>query len=130
MKFKFNKLPGNAKTKRALAGLGGSMGIINPLMFDKEVTDKASSHYRDILGARGSAKDPGRSVDKAKDKKMGLAADQASEQQAAAAAAAAAAEEPYKKAQESQKEALKRKGRRASILTSSRGVDGPLGIPG
>jgi hypothetical protein len=52
------------------------------------------------------------------------------EQQAAAAAAAVAEEEPFLKAQESQRNALKRKGRRASILTSSQGAGDPLGIPG
>jgi ribosomal protein L12E/L44/L45/RPP1/RPP2 len=49
---------------------------------------------------------------------------------AAAAAAAAAAEAPFTKSKEAQLEALKRRGRRASILTSSQGAYEPLGIPG
>lgn len=84
----------------------------------------------DVLGARGSLKDPGRSVDQAKDKTMLIATEEVANQKAASAAAAAAAEEPFTKAKESQVQALKRKGRRASILTSSQGVDAPLGLPG
>lgn len=55
----------------------------------------------------------------------------AEEQATAQAQAAKAASEAaiLEKSQESQKAALKRKGRRASILTSSQGTD-PLGIPG
>ena len=84
----------------------------------------------DVLGARGSTKEFGRSVDQAKDKTMLVATEEATNQKAAAAAAAAAAEEPFTKAKESQVQALKRKGRRASILTSTQGVDTPLGLPG
>ena len=83
-----------------------------------------------VLGARGSTKELGRSVDQAKDKSL-LEANIASDaQQKAAAAAAAAAEEPFTKSKESQLQALKRKGRRSSILTSSQGAADPLGIPG
>jgi hypothetical protein len=102
------------KIGAALTGAGGLGAMIDP----------------EVTGARGSAKSLGRSVDQAKDKKIGddLAVEQ--QQQAAAAAAAAAAEEPFTKAQEAQRQALKRKGRRASILTSPQGVGDPLGIPG
>lgn len=93
-------------------------------------TQLAAGLDPDVLGARISTRDIGRSVDQAKDKRMakGLAA--AQQQQADAAAAAAAAEEPFNVAKESQRKALLRKGRRASILTSSQGASDPLGIPG
>lgn len=52
--------------------------------------------------------------------------DKAAAQAAQAADAAAALE----KSQASQRNALKRKGRRAAILTSSQGVVDPLGVPG
>ena len=84
----------------------------------------------DVLGARGSAKDIGRSVDQAKDKKMSDDFAMAQQQKADAAAAAAAAEEPFNVAKESQRKGLLRKGRRSSILTSSQGASDPLGIPG
>lgn len=103
----------------AAFSLGPAFGPINPASIDPEV-----------IGARGSAKMIGRSVDQAKDKKIGDALAVAEQQQVAAAAAAAAAEEPFTKAQEAQRQALKRKGRRASILTSSQGASDPLGIPG
>ena len=61
---------------------------------------------------------------------MARAAAAAAAQAAAAAAAAAAAEEPFRVARESQRTALLRKGRRASILTSPQGASDPLGIPG
>lgn len=48
----------------------------------------------------------------------------------AAAAQAATEAAALAKNQESQVEALKRKGRRASILTSAQGVTDPLGVPG
>ena len=119
---KFTRLPmpgGTAgkygKTAKILAGLGG----VAPALLDPEV-----------VGARGSAKMIGRSVDQAEDKKAGdiAAADQ--QQKAAAAAAAAAAEEPFNIAKEAQRKGLLRKGRRSSILTSSQGASDPLGIPG
>ena len=47
-----------------------------------------------------------------------------------AAAAIAAAEAPYKLMRESQRKAIMRKGRRASILTSPQGVVDPIGSPG
>ena len=72
----------------------------------------------------------GRSVDQAKDKNMLAATEEADRQKAEAAAAAAAAEKPFDEAKESQRKALLRKGRRASILTSSQGASDPLGIPG
>lgn len=56
--------------------------------------------------------------------------DQAAATAQAQAAQAAAAEAALQKSQESQKAALKRKGRRASILTSSQGAGDPLGVPG
>ena len=99
--------------------IGAAFGGAAPAMLDEEV-----------IGARGSAKMLGRSVDQAKDKKIGDALAVEQQQQVAAAAAAAAAEEPFTKAKESQANALKRKGRRASILTSSQGASNPLGIPG
>lgn len=91
---------------------------------------QAASLDPDVLGARGSAKMLGRSVDQAKDKKFSEEAEVNHQRQTAAAAAAAAAEEPFKLMRESQVNALKRKGRRASILTSSQGASDPLGIPG
>lgn len=48
----------------------------------------------------------------------------------AKAAADAAAEAAVQKGQEAEREALKKKGRRASIMTSSQGVTNPLGVPG
>lgn len=84
----------------------------------------------EVLGARGSIKDLGRSVDQAKAKTISDANTVATEQKAAAAAAAAAAEEPFNLAKESQKKGLLRKGRRSSILTSTQGSSDPLGIPG
>ena len=103
----------------AALALGPILGPINPASMDP-----------DVVGARGSAKMIGRSVDQAEDKKAGdiAAADQ--QQKAAAAAAAAAAEEPFNIAKEAQRKGLLRKGRRASILTSSQGASDPLGIPG
>ena len=101
----------SAKFMAALSGFG-------PAMLDK-----------DVVGARGSAKMIGRSVDQAKDKTTLMATEEDTQQKAAAAAAAAAAEEPFNIAKESQRKGLLRKGRRASILTSSQGAD-PLGIPG
>ena len=93
-------------------------------------TQQASALDPDVLGARGSAKMMGRSVDQAKDKNMLAATEEADRQKAEAAAAAAAAEKPFDEAKESQRKALLRKGRRASILTSSQGASDPLGIPG
>ena len=84
---------------------------------------------KDVLGMRASAKHFGRSVDQAKDKSLLKSTEEAAAQQAAAAAAAAAAEEPFNLAKESQRKGLLRKGRRASILTSSQGASDPLGIP-
>ena len=104
-----------SKVLKIGAALGGTGGV----MLDPEV-----------IGARGSAKMLGRSVDQAKDKTIGDALAVEQQQQVAAAAAAAAAEEPFTKAKESQKKGLLRKGRRASILTSAQGASDPLGIPG
>lgn len=57
--------------------------------------------------------------------------DQAKANAAAEAAALANEQAALVKGQESQREALKRKGRRASILTSPTGIqDQPLGVPG
>lgn len=91
---------------------------------------QASSLDPDVLGARGSAKMIGRSVDQAKDKTISMALEAEQQQKVEAAAAAAAAEEPFNIARESQRKALMRKGRRASILTSPQGASDPLGIPG
>jgi hypothetical protein len=102
------------KIGAALTGAGGLGAMIDP----------------EVTGARGSAKSLGRSVDQAKDKKVVDAIAVEQQQQAAAVAAAAAAEEPFTKAKESQAQALKRKGRRSSILTSAQGASEPLGIPG
>ena len=85
---------------------------------------------KDVTGMRGSARNLGRSTDKDKEQKLGQAAEEGVQQQVAAAAAAAAAEEPFNLAKESQRKGLLRKGRRASILTSSQGAGDPLGIPG
>ena len=125
--FKKAKLPmpGGTIGKYSKAGkigaalaLGPVLGPINPVSMDK-----------DVIGARGSAKMLGRSVDQAKDKTSLIATETETSQKAEAAAAAAAAEEPFNIAKESQRKGLLRKGRRASILTSSQGAD-PLGIPG
>lgn len=48
----------------------------------------------------------------------------------AKAAADAAAEAAVQKGQEAERDELKKKGRRASIMTSSQGVTNPLGVPG
>ena len=113
-------MPGGTAGKYSTAGKTGlALAGVAPAMGDPEVT-----------GARGSAKNIGLSVDQEKQKKMGDAADQVVAQKAAAAAAEAAAEEPYTLAKESQRKQLMRKGRRASILTSSQGAYSPLGIPG
>ena len=91
---------------------------------------QAAGADRDVTGMRGSARNLGRSTDKDKEQKLGQAAEEGVQQQVAAAAAAAAAEEPFNLAKESQRKGLLRKGRRASILTSSQGAGDPLGIPG
>ena len=110
----------NNKSFEILGALGGAaMGMPNYMSFDK-----------DVIGARGSAKDMGQSVDSAKGKKMGAAMDVATEQQAAAAAAAAESEKVFDLQKESQKKGQQRKGRRASILTSSQGASEPLGLLG
>ena len=87
------------------------------------------SANKDVLGARGSFRDPGSSIDHAKEKKMGEAFAVEQQQKDASAAAAVAAEEPFNVAKESQRKGLLRKGRRSSILTSSQGAD-PLGLVG
>lgn len=118
-------LPGGTAEKYGTAGkvgaalFGGAAIGPNPAMLDP-----------DVIGARGSAKMIGRSVDQEKDKKMGDAFEVAQQQQIDAAAARAAAEEPFNILKESQRQSLKRKGRRASILTSSQGASDPLGIHG
>lgn len=53
-----------------------------------------------------------------------------SDQAAAKAAQDATAAAALEKSQQSQVDALKRKGRRASIMTSTQGVGSPLGVPG
>lgn len=112
---KFNaKYSTGIKIGAALSGIGGLGAMLDP----------------DVTGARGSAKMLGRSVDQVKDKNMLAATEEADRQKAEAAAAAAAAEKPFDEAKESQRKALLRKGRRASILTSSQGASDPLGIPG
>lgn len=127
-KFSFGAkyLPAGSDSKYTTFGKTGLavaltpvLGPANPLAYDP-----------DVMGARGSAKEFGRSVDQAKDKKKSEAAAVAAQQAADAAAAAAAAEEPFSVAKESQRKGLLRKGRRASILTSSQGASDPLGIPG
>lgn len=67
-----------------------------------------------------------------KEKKAIEKADEAAAKEAAdaKAAAASAAEAAVQKGQEAQREALKRKGRRAAILTSGQGVADQLGVPG
>ena len=107
------------KFKLAAALLGAATGAPNHYSLSKDVT-----------GARGSLKKPGYSVDKLKEKKFGDAADNAAAQQQAAAAAAAEEEKAFDLQKESQKKGLLRKGRRASILTSSQGVEDQLGILG
>lgn len=88
---------------------------------------------KEFFGAQGSVKDIGRSRDSEKNAKAGRAKDETAAVQAEneAAAAQQAAEEAaiLEKAQESQRRGLKRKGRRASILTSSQGLPDPLGLP-
>lgn len=108
------KLRGHTGLKLLGLGLGPS-----PLAFDK-----------DVLGARGSFRSPGNSVAHAKEKKMGEAYALEDQQRAALAAAAAAEEKAFDLQKESQKKGLLRKGRRASILTSSQGVPEPLGSNG
>lgn len=103
--------------------IGTALNPGNPLQ-------PAAGLDKDVLGARGSYRDPGRSVDKAKEKKFGEAFEAEAQQKVDAAAAAAAAEEPFNLAKESQRKGQLRKGRRASILTSSQGAGDPLGIPG
>ena len=120
--FKKFKLPipgGTAKKYGTVGKIGAALSGFAPAMLDK-----------DVVGARGSAKMLGRSVDQAKDKTTLVATEEADRQKAEAAAAAAAAEEPFNISKESQRKALLRKGRRASILTSSQGADAPLGLPG
>ena len=112
-------MPGGTVGKYAkVAKIGAALSGFGPAMLDP-----------DVVGARGSAKMLGRSVDQAKDKTNLIATETETSQKAEAAAAAAAAEEPFNIAKESQRKGLLRKGRRASILTSSQGAD-PLGIPG
>jgi hypothetical protein len=67
-----------------------------------------------------------------KEKKMEQEAEATAAKDAADAKAAAdaAAEAAVQKGQQSQADALKRKGRRAAILTSGQGVADPLGVPG
>lgn len=84
----------------------------------------------DVLGARGSAKMLGRSVDQAEDKKAGIANEARVAAEQAAADAAAAAEAPFTATKDAYLKGRNRKGRRASILTSSQGVSDPLGIVG
>ena len=108
LREKLNRGPG---LKLLALGMGPS-----PLALDK-----------DVLGARGSFRSPGNSVAHAKEKKMGEARAIEDQQRAALAAAAAAEEAAFDKQKESQKKGLLRKGRRASILTSSQGVPEPLG---
>ncbi len=129
----FSNLSKRAKTPKpggtpgkysGILKLGGALAGGAHLMYDPEVT-----------GMRGSAKKEylGLSVDQAKDKKKEenlVVEDQQRQAAAAAAAAAAAEEEPFTKAKKSQADALRRKGRRASILTSPQGAGDPLGIPG
>lgn len=120
--LKQNTLPipgGDAGKYGKVLKIGAALAGAAPAMLDPEVT-----------GARGSATMIGSSVDRAKAKRMGDATDLALQQKADAAAAAAAAEEPFTKSKQSQLDALKRKGRRASILTSPQGAGDPLGIPG
>lgn len=92
-----------------------------------------ASLFKNFWNARGSAKDIGRSVGQANDKKAGRARDEESAQQAEAAAAAAAALAASESAldiqKESQRKGMNRKGRRASILTTPQGAPDPLGLP-
>lgn len=99
------ELTGNTdKDRKAMLAKYGLFAAPNSLAFEVESDKK-----------REKLKDAGEIADR---------------QKAESAAAAAAAEEPFTKAKESQVQALKRKGRRASILTSSQGASDPLGIPG
>jgi hypothetical protein len=126
MVLKNGKYSKGLKIDAALTGMGGSGAILDP----------------EVIGARGRAKSLGRSVDQAEGKKipdvyearfrdsLAVKEERHGAKAAAAAAAFAAAEEPFTKAKEAQLLALKRRGRRASILTSPQGVTDPLGIPG
>ena len=119
------KIPVPGGTAGKYGGAAKILTALNP----GNPFQQAASLDPQVLGARGSAKMPGRSVDQAKDKTMLAATEIGEQQKVEAAAAAAAAEEPFNIAKESQRKGLLRKGRRASILTSSQGAD-PLGIPG
>ena len=118
------------KKSLKIGGVMGSLGKVGGLMLSPEAMTLATMSNKKVLGARGSARDIGQSVDNSKEKRKRGADILYRTAEAAAAASAAAEEAPFTAAKESQRQALLRKGRRSSILTSSQGAPDPLGIPG
>jgi hypothetical protein len=112
--------------------LGKSRVIRNSKLLSGRVREDGTIDIKATLDDRlaGNVSGGVQSVANEKEKKVGKALAEQQQQAAAAAAAAAEEEEPFTKAKESQLLALKRKGRRASILTSSQGASDPLGISG
>ena len=115
--FKSMKSPGAIKDSATTLSDNAKKVVQQAQEFDP------GSKYGGVSGIKGVESS------KTRNKRLG-AADEAAVTAEAAAAAAAEEEKAFETQRESQRKGLMRKGRRASILTSSQGVEDQLGILG